>query len=189
MATAEDIFWVYEPERFVKYQQCANMADCPNNFNGCCDCYENSNSNIIPLRIGMGQHKPHLNVKTYIRPNQECPICLDPITHRPTAYLSVCGHGFHKECISKTYVANTRQKCMSQLKCPICRHTLGNDIEYITERYTSDLGTIDSVENFWNIYPHNIPTICRKMHNNQYHTLGCNNTCSRCLDYRNTGTY
>lgn len=44
-----------------------------------------------------------MRVKCYINPQEDCSICLEKICNKSDAYLTNCGHAFHKSCLFKTY--------------------------------------------------------------------------------------
>ena len=147
--------------------------------------YEYSNKNdrsiILPIKMGNDGIKPRLNIKMYIRPNDICPICYENIIRKSDAYLSVCGHGFHKKCILKAYEAKQLIKHCSVFRCPCCRTSLGTDIEELNEKYdlfNECVNELDVLESFWIKKDYTMPLICDD------HYLGMGKNCSKCENYK-----
>lgn len=135
---------------------------------------------ILPIKMGNDEMHPRLNTKMYIKPFENCPICYDDIIRKSDAYLSVCGHGFHKKCIFKAYEAKQLGKKCSVFRCPCCRTSLGTDVEEINEKYNlfnDEMNGLDVLENFWIKKDYTMPLIC----NNHY--LGMNKNCPNCKKY------
>lgn len=84
-------------------------------------------------KIGDTEVPCSLSRRTYISPMQECSICLEPIQGRRHAYLTSCGHGFHKRCI---YAMSVYRFC-----CPICRSRCGVPQYYSTQYNGGDFDT------------------------------------------------
>lgn len=153
----------------------------------------NINNLLIPLKIGNNEGKPRLNIKMYIRPfKEECPICYDKIIRKSDAYLTECGHSFHKACIFKAYEAKQLMKPFSVFRCPCCRQSLGADVEDFGARYNIFypqncicinskfyINHIDNLENFWMNNDYIMPLICKNKH-----YLGMNNDCHLCHLFR-----
>ena len=141
---------------------------------------KNSESIILPIKIGNDEMEPKLNIKMYIKPHDICPICYENIIRKSDAYLSVCGHGFHKKCIFKAYEAKQISKKCSVFKCPCCRTSLGTDVEEINERYdlfNEHANGLDILESFWIKKDYTMPLICNE------HYLGMNKNCIKCKKY------
>lgn len=165
MSTIEDIFWLYE--------------NVNNRFS----------SPIISISIGDIDSIPKYNRLSYIRPGHTCPICLDDITHKTNAYITSCGHGFHKSCIVSSYITTMTKNIYSTYKCPMCRANIGTAIEYINERYSTTSG-LDILENFWYKQSYMVPIFCdnKCKQDDIYHYLGLNSKCEKCIQYRNNNT-
>ena len=165
MTTLEDVFWLYERK--------SKLLKTP----------------IIPTTIGDDDVSANLCRKSYIKPGQECPICLDPIIHKSNAYITSCGHGFHKSCIVPSYLSKMKHKSHGTYNCPMCRASIGSAIEYINERYNCE-NMLDTLENFWYRYNVAMPMVCDSIYSTDtyHHFLGVNTNCHECLSYRNTGT-
>lgn len=154
--------------------------------------YENNNNNyplvsypVLPFKIGNDEGEPKLNIKMYVKPFEKCPICYEQIIKKSDAYLSVCGHAFHKKCIFKAYEVKQLMKPMSNFRCPMCRTSLGTDMEEINERYDlyDDYNELDNLESFWIKKDFTMPLICKNKH-----YLGMNSNCVKCQKYRNDGS-
>ena len=194
MSTAEDVFWLYERNKNV-YCNCNKLLKCNHNINDKCisnnECYCYLNEIVQPLTIGYQDISCRLNVKSYIKQGEECPICMDLILTKQNAYLTECGHAFHKICIFKSYENKYLSKYCSQFKCPLCRANIG--APEISERYLIDYfptksksknvysNELDKLENFWLFNKFHIYNLCS---NNYDHPCGFKKDCNSCTQYR-----
>lgn len=120
--------------------------------------------------------------KYYIRPNQECPICLEPILTKNSAFLTPCGHGFHKLCIHQAFERNWLTK-QGGIRCPLCRY--GDINDYCVEKYccwNMYANDLDCLENFWFNKDITLATPCYSGD----HYVGVDKNCSSCRKYRTT---
>jgi hypothetical protein len=157
------------------------------------ECDNDNDKLLIPLKIGNNEGTPKLNIKMYINPfKEECPICYEKIIRKSDAYLTECGHSFHKICILKSYEAKQLIKPNSMFRCPYCRSSVGPDVENFGERYNIfytenymtlsnkfKINHLDNLENFWMRNDYIIPLICKNKH-----YLGMNNNCNICRLHR-----
>lgn len=185
MTTADDVFYLYE-RNLKYYHQCATPhEEC------IMDCCDHNAPCVLPLTIGDQSIPCSLAVKCYIRPGAECPICYDPILTKRSAFITDCGHHFHKQCMFtylETKWCSTRY--ISTARCPMCRSFLGHpDIEqryratYFGIQYRGD-SELDKLEDFWLTKDYKLPAFC----SNQYdHYLGMRSDCDTCLAYRQHG--
>jgi len=121
--------------------------------------------------------------KFYIRPGQECPICLEPIFTKSTAFLTPCGHGFHKKCIHQGFQTMWLTK-QAGIRCPLCRHYHVGD--YNLDKYciwSRKVNEIDKLENFWFSKDLQLGYPC--VIDNHY--LGMKKNCHYCRKYQKTG--
>jgi hypothetical protein len=121
-----------------------------------------------------------LKKKYYIRPNQECPICLEPILTKNSAFLTPCGHGFHKLCIHQAFEKNWLTK-QGGISCPLCRY--GDISDYCIEKYCSwniHANDLDCLENFWFNKDMTLAIPCYSGH----HYIGIDKNCISCKRYR-----
>lgn len=183
-ATAEDVFSLYE-RNFDFYFDCnktGKIDTCPTSWKGYCYCFYSQP--LLPITIGNTGICCNIKRKCYIKPGEECPICMDPIITKSTAYLTSCGHSFHKLCIFKSMEKKWSEKYGSNFNCPMCRTNLGMDIHDINERYNFNIeqhrSHLDNLENFWFKKEFTIAYICR---NNFDHYLGMKKGCKKCDDY------
>ena len=182
--TAEDVFYLYERNSNYYYDcfQQGQIEKCVTKYNNECYCsYEKQI--VFPTTIGDQQTKCDFNRKTYIKFGDECPICIEPITTKVSAFLTPCGHGFHKKCIFDAFEAKWKTKWASQFKCPMCRSRLGQiDIE---NRYNNSINNgLDELENFWTNKDYRYCYPCANGYN---HNEGMDKNCNRCVNYRNNG--
>ena len=138
MSTAEDVFYLYE-----------NKKDKNNENNDCI-------KNVLPFTIGDQDSPCNIKVRCYIRPGEECPICIDKIQRKQDAFITCCGHGYHKSCLFKYLKSKwTSNKYTSVARCPICRSSIGHP--EFTQRYHSSYfsynyshnNELDKLEDFW----------------------------------------
>jgi|UniRef100_A0A6C0IR64 hypothetical protein len=172
----EDIFYVYERNRNF-YISCSTPNICESN----CGCHYNQL--IFPKSIGHIDFNRKLNNKMYIWSHETCIICMDKIELKSNAYLSDCGHCFHKKCITN-YYHHVQMISNKNLTCPICRCNLGSPI--LNERYNyyhKDMNSLDTLEDF-NI---EMLHICESSTRDDNHYLGMNSNCGKCLYYRKNG--
>jgi hypothetical protein len=183
MATAEDVFHLYE-RNLNYYTKCSNIDLCPTK--NCDECYCQELFSVKPITIGEQDIKCNFIRKCYIRPGQECSICLEPIIKKSEAYLTYCGHGFHKKCIFNSFEKKWSQKYCSTFRCPLCRRNLVADIANINIRYQEKWGqfTLDHLEDFWYRKDFILPQYCP---NGWQHYEGLNSECSCCIRYRKYG--
>jgi hypothetical protein len=159
MATVEDVYWLYENE--------GKLND--------------DNVLLFPNVIGETGTKCSFKRKTYIIPGQECPVCMDPILRKSEAYLTSCGHGFHKKCIFDAFHAKVENDWCCQYKCPMCRANIGDIC--IQEKYNSgskEYNKLDALENFWMQKEFMMCVLC----NSDFeHYEGMKSDCHACLKY------
>ena len=182
MTTEVDAFCLYERNRYW-YHNCNNlnkMSECTTSFNKKCYCY--LKCPVKPATIGDQDDNCDLKRKMYIVPTQECSICLEQIVRKSDAYLTSCGHGFHKGCIYKAFETKMKHKYASQFKCPECRTKIGNDLDNLNDRYNTNKQrfTLDDLENFWIRKDYSLPQFCSA---GWKHYIGFNMNCSTCLRY------
>lgn len=189
MSTAEDVFYLYERNSSY-YYNCKNKNTFPicksiyNTNNN--ECFCESNQIVKPITIGNQDVSCSLERKCYIKPGKECPICFDKILRKSEAYLTCCGHAFHKKCIFKSFKQKIIYKPTSNFNCPMCRTKLGYELYDINLRYKQELiPNLDDLEQFWlRGEDYMMPEIC---YNGNDHYLGIRKTCKLCLNYRKSG--
>ena len=185
MSTIDDIYWLYERNKKTEYMDCVKLQkECPNLYDS--KCYCTPTDIVLPITIGDSDIKCRFKVKTYIKINEECCICLESINHKNNAHLTECGHVFHKKCLFKVFEMKwmklRRTPCV--LKCPICRRSI-SEPEF--DRYIFDMGNyLDKLENFWIIKDFIIPKFCIY---NKNHYIGMKKECKECKEYRSTGKW
>ena len=192
MTTAEDVFYLYE--RNSNYYYNCNMRKeldkCPLKLQGNI-CFCENNQVVLPFTIGEQCVPCNLNRKCYIKPDEECPICFEKIIRKSNAFITNCGHTFHKKCLNKyIHIKWLSSKWTSVARCPMCRCSLG--YPSFEQRYRSsyyDLishndNELDKLEDFWLSFEYKTPYFC----NNDYaHYLGTNKNCRTCKTFRENG--
>ena len=184
MTTSEDVFWLYERNKNKEYNDCNKLCKpCPNLFGTDCCC--ESSDPVLPITIGNQEDPCRFKVKTYIKFGEECPICFDPIEHKKNAYLTGCGHSFHRKCLFNTIQAKWETKPFSTIRCPMCRASLGYPEMFERYLYSYDRNnSLDKLEDYWLSKEFRMPEFC----SSGKHYLGMKNNCNQCINYRNNGT-
>jgi hypothetical protein len=187
MSTAEDVFSLYERNKLV-YANCANKEQpCPHTWRGQSFCY--MSEPVQPFTIGDQTVPCRLHVKCYLRPDQECPICLEKIAIKKDAFLTGCGHAFHRKCLFTAIEMKWKQKLYSVLKCPLCRTGLSIS-SFLYERYINSdskkVHQLDQLENFWLTKDLLLPHYCTNRKSG-VHYLGMKHSCTNCKQYRKKG--
>ena len=187
-ATADDIHFLYERNNSIYYNCKLSGKICPSEIYNT-DCYcQIENEPILPFTIGDQCVPCSFKRKVYIKPGEECSICLEPIIQKSTAYLTSCGHSFHKLCAFQVFDKKKRDK--HTFSCPLCRAKLGYPEFYC--RYTAvfkqadkkKFNQLDLLEEFW--LSKNFISI-QTCNNGYNHDLGMKNGCKLCIKYRKTG--
>jgi hypothetical protein len=186
MTTAEDVWYLYEKknryedliqhnnENIIQYEEENYDYDYDKDLYGC---------PIIPDTIGNIFNKCNFNRKVYIKPGEECCICLDIISKKTNAYLTGCGHSFHKKCLFKSYEVKRKSNPNCTLNCPLCRAHLGLDIRDLAYRYSPVPDRyLDNLENYW---LRNDFMCCDICPNKKNHYIGMKKDCNTCMKYQN----
>ena len=163
MATAEDVYWLYEHKIDI------------------------NNQIVFPTLIGDNEVSCNLKRKTYILPGQECPICMDAILRKSDAYLTSCGHGFHKKCIFDAFQTKIEKDCYSVFRCPMCRTTVGDIcIQGKYNEFNTNFNSFDILENFWKNKEYGVTlcVLCEDSNIDSTHYQGMKKDCETCLKYR-----
>lgn len=191
MSTAEDVFYLYE--RNSRYYYDCNIKKKFKEIQDYCngECYCNIEQQVKPFTIGDQDIPCEFNVRCYIKPCEECPICYEPIMTKTSAFITNCGHAYHKKCIFKCIESKwLSTSYISSAKCPMCRCSLGHPdfiqrykSSYFSLKYENENG-LDKLEDFWISIDYTLPSFC----SNRYdHYLGCDKSCIVCKKYIKTG--
>ena len=193
MSTLEDVFYLYE--RNSRYYHDCNFKKnigessyCDNN-----ECYCHLEQEVKPFTIGDQDTPCDLKIRCYIKPGDECPICYESIIMKSSAFITNCGHYFHKKCLSK-YIETKwlTTSYVSTARCPMCRCSLGDpdftqryrDSYFSCNYHYNNNNELDKLEDFWISKDYKLPLFC----SNRYdHYLGCNKSCFICKYYIQTG--
>jgi hypothetical protein len=167
MTTLEDTLNNYEYIRNTKDDEFYYDYDTIGYFSG-----NNIDDNIIYKKT----IKENLKFKHYIKIGEECSICYECIYHKKNAYLTTCGHSFHRTCISKWLIATYEAG-----DCPICRQ----DIGYYEGNIYNSKNSLDKIEDLWLNYDKILPELCCEYIRKNNHIKGFNKNCDKCLKYRN----
>jgi len=191
MTTLEDIFYLYE--RNSRYYHDCNLKNSIEECNDCWsnDCYCHFKQEVKPFTIGDQDTPCDFKVRCYIKPGDECPICFESIMMKSSAFITNCGHHFHKKCLFK-YIETKwlSSSYASTAKCPMCRCSLGHPefiqryrANYFSYSYKND-NELDKLEDFWVTKDYRFPIFCS---NSYDHYLGCEKSCFMCKHYIETG--
>lgn len=105
---------------------------------------------------------------------EECPICLNPIKSIPSAWITWCGHMFHKSCL-RDWSYTTR--CSGS--CPMCRQEMGS-LEFLDG---VEYAVYPRIENFCDLLEE-IPNIIHRFCYNCNHVMGMNHeNCEYCHEW------
>ena len=188
MSTAEDVFYLYERNSRY-YYDCKIKGSTEEKCAG--ECYCHIEQKVKPFTIGDQDAYCELNIRCYIKPGEECPICYEPIITKQSAFITNCGHTYHKKCLFKCIESKwLSSKYTSPARCPMCRCSLGHP-DFV-QRYKSsyfsinydDSNELDKLEDFWISIDLTLPSFCS---NGYDHYLGCNKNCFICKSYRKNG--
>lgn len=178
MSTAEDVLYLYERNSFhydKLDESCLGYSLYDLNE-------EENNLPILPETIGNQFIKCNFKRKVYIKPGEECSICFEKIMTKRNAYLTACGHSFHKKCLFKTYQVKRQTNPYCSLYCPLCRAKLGLDIKDLAYRYRYICtNQLDNLENFW---LRNDFMCCDICPNGKNHYIGMKKDCDTCKKYQ-----
>ena len=186
MSTAEDIFYLYEHKSRIN-------NDNDNDENNDNDNNENDNiNNVLPFKIGDDNSPCDIKIRCYIRPGEKCPICYYKIYRKTDAFITFCGHGYHKSCLFNYLKYKwTSTKYTNVARCPMCRDSIGHPdfiqrykSSYFSYNYSDNNG-LDKLEDFWLCNEYKLPNFCSNGYN---HYLGMCKDCFICENYRVKGT-
>jgi hypothetical protein len=191
MSTVEDVFYLYERNSRY-YYDCGlngNIENCMDCWSNECYCYKKQE--VLPFTIGDQNMPCNIKYRCYIRPGDECPICCEEILTKSSAYITNCGHYYHKKCILKYMETKwLSTSYTSTARCPMCRSSLGHPdfvqryrANYFSINYKND-NELDKLEDFWISCEYKLPVFCS---NGYDHYLGICKNCSCCKAYREKG--
>jgi hypothetical protein len=186
MSTAEEVFHLYERNSRYYHERIQE-----NNIENYDESYSDIKQEVFPFTIGDQDTPCEYKIKCYIKPGDECPICFDKILTKSSAYISYCGHHYHKKCISKYMeIKWSSKKYTTTVRCPMCRCALGHPdfirryrSNYFDYNYKND-NELDKLEDFWISKDYRLPSFCT---NGYDHYLGMDKSCFCCKCYRETG--
>jgi len=187
MSTAEDVFYLYE-RNSRHYYDCRFKKDLEK-----CEeeCYCSLKQEVKPFTIGDQDIPCDFKTKCYIKPGDECPICYESIITKSSAFITNCGHHFHKKCLVKYLETKWLSTSYASVaRCPMCRCSLGHPnfvqryrSSYFTCFYKNENG-LDKLEDFWLSKDYQLPLFCS---NSFDHYLGCDKSCYMCRCFIETG--
>jgi len=192
MTTLEDVFSLYERNAASVYHDCAQLnklETCPIKWEGKCLCQ--FKVPVFPKTIGNPEIPCNIKRRCYVKPGHECPVCFEPILTKTTAYLTCCGHAFHKKCIFEMVESKWLQLYPCTIHCPLCRTYLGSEIYEMTKRYNifdqdKPMNYLDRLEEFWIGKDFELVVPCS---NGFDHAAGMKKGCSQCKKYIQTGEF
>jgi hypothetical protein len=189
MSTVEDVFYLYERNSKFYHEPSHSPEDYKNCLNKTCYC--NINKTVLPFTIGDQDTECNIKYKCYIKLGEKCPICYESIMMKSSAFLTVCGHAYHKKCLFKYLEYKwLSTSFITSVKCPMCRCSVGYP-EFM-RRYRSsyfsinhkDDNQLDKLEDFWICNEYNLPESCS---NGYDHYLGFDSNCFICNNYIKKG--
>lgn len=196
------VWWVYERNSNY-YHICKDISNCPNTFQRNL-CYCHRHALVKPIIIGecgfWCDDKIGLNHKSYIKWGEICPICTDPIIYKRNAWITPCGHGFHRNCLVDNHRYRQINKMTieytNSIPCPMCREGLIEcciglaDINRYGDEFEDDeddnkKNLLDRLEDFWLNIDRSYYYLCYDCDKG----LGMNNSCKTCVNYQKTGNF
>ena len=176
--TENDVFFLYERNKKI-YDHCIlAKRKCQDLYD---ECYCHLDVPVLPITIGNQFSPCNIKIKTYINPQEECSICLEQIMNKSNAYLTNCGHAFHKSCLFKSYEIISDP---NKFSCPLCRKHIFYPDFYCRYPQWGVFRTyknyLDVLEEFWLSKDYTMVKLC----SSDKHYLGMNNNCVKCLEYR-----
>lgn len=189
----DNLIWSAYDRNCLYYSKCKELKTCTNIIYDCCYCHNNAllQPNVIAnCGFSPGIEKPNINKKCYIKFGEICSICIEPIITKKSAWLTPCGHTFHRKCLIDNFQYRTIHKMTighsNEIPCPVCREGLiwccvGIDK---LDKYNSKNG-LDQLENFWHTIDINPYLLCWECDN----AVGMKKSCNNCIQYRNTGKF
>lgn len=120
--------------------------------------------------------------KNYIRIEEECSICLEPILSLTNCWKTWCGHSFHRSCLSSQYYHSLEHQY--DMCCSMCRGYVGilefiDGFRYnVRDKMSCNFCTLDILDELDNLVPDVCGDCC--------HFHGMNDNCNFCLHYRHT---
>ena len=189
-----NIWWLHERNSRY-YHTCKDLSKCPSKFSkddDSAECLCHHNQIVTPQEIGEWWQPVTLKTRSYIRIGSKCSICLCSIIHKRNAWITYCGHSFHRTCLMQSYEVYMKNPNICHytnvMPCPICRSELPTCCcGYITDRYHTIYedkpNYLDKLENFEILKDLSTPIECYKCP--KY--IGMNNNCDECKDYQKNG--
>jgi len=182
---------IWSEGRTNYYHTCKDLKTCPHKYDNICYCCNYLSVNPIHIaKCGFScGEKPSMKKKCYIGFGEICSICIEPILSKTNAWLTSCGHPFHRKCIIENYIYRQTHhmtiEYSNAIPCPVCRTGLVDccvGLESL-DKYNTNNG-LDKLENFWLrmdfASSYELCYTCNK-------GLGMNKSCDNCKCYRNTG--
>ena len=194
------IWWLHE-RTSRDYYTCKDLTTCPSKViedDGKEECNCHYKQVVVPQDIGEWWQPVKLEGRSYIPIGAKCPICLSSIIHKRDAWITHCGHSFHRNCLMKSYeiyMNNPKiEKYTNVMPCPCCRSDLPTCCcGYNLGRYHSIYGErrneLDYLENFELLSDMIIPIECYKCSKKHKCAkyIGMSNDCKECKEYQEKG--
>lgn len=188
-----DVWWLHERNSRY-YYTCKDVNKCPNALSFSEDgddkqCLCHNDQIVVPQQIGEWWQPADIKVRSYIPIGADCPICLSPIRQKRNAWITFCGHGFHRTCLMQSYNIYMNNKNIIHytncMPCPICRSMLptcccGFEITRYHQIYGEPRNELDVLEEFTQTCDLLIPMECLRC--KEY--LGMKKNCDKCSKYR-----
>lgn len=186
MTSLEDVFYLYERNSLIYYDCQVKNEKCKYQLiSNLCYCY--LEQQVLPYTIGDYCQPCSINIKCYIKPTDECPICYERILTKTNAFITQCGHHYHKKCLfNYIKIKWESSSYLSVARCPLCRTALGHPdfikrykSSYFSLRFEDENG-LDKLEDFWLSHEYLLPRFCG---NKFDHYIGLNKNCNICQSY------
>ena len=182
-----------------------DLAKCPNLWDKesehkICWCYRDQI--VLPITIGerqidttldtdpeyrRRQLEQSLNRRSYICIGESCSICMDSVIHKRNAWITYCGHAYHRTCLVQYYHSYMKRvkPYTNCVPCPLCRAEIptcctGIDVSRYQCRVKNELDVLENIHVTFDLL---FPAACYKCDK----WVGMNKHCKICLKFREGG--
>lgn len=182
--------WSLHERNSSVYFRCKDISKCPTTEEGK-ECLCIRNQIVCPIEIGHTWTPICLETCAYIPYGASCPICLSSISQKKNAWITHCGHAFHRTCLIQSYNSYMNNPNIEHygnvMPCPMCRADLPTYCcGFEIQRYQGSFpgNGLDRLEDYEHVKEIKEPLECWSC----CKYLGMNKSCNACIDYCKNGT-
>ncbi len=188
--TDDNILWKYD--RLYPYHTCKDITMCQTRdwggvwhpvkgFVEELECFCHRECVLHRHQIADIWVPPFPEIRQYIRIGEECPICYEGIFTQTNAFLTLCGHAFHRLCLMQSHQTASLELGRDLFLCPLCREDqpgiFGEPL-----RFKDKMANYEMYSEFY------FANECSDL-DFDTNLVGMNSKCKSCLKYRETGKY